>query len=118
MSAPHDEPAREARQANSVIHFCPPYNSGMMPCCGKTPFEVPETDRLSTEFKEATCNLKYLVIERNGATGGVLWDWQLPTVVDEIPDLKERVAGLKDGRLEVKGWFDFSPEEGEPGDTD
>lgn len=37
------------------VHACPPEGvSGVMPCCGKTPFEVPRTDRL-TSTEEVTC---------------------------------------------------------------
>lgn len=30
-----------------VVHRCPPKGSGLMPCCGKTPFEVPRYHRLT-----------------------------------------------------------------------
>lgn len=36
------------------IHACPPEGSGVMPCCGKTPFEVPSIDRM-TSTEEVTC---------------------------------------------------------------
>jgi len=33
----------------AVVHGCPPDGSGLTPCCGRTPFELPLTDRISSE---------------------------------------------------------------------
>lgn len=38
-----------------VLHACPPGDSGIMPCCGRTPFEIPRTDRLTTDKGAVTC---------------------------------------------------------------
>ncbi|MGW4670117.1 hypothetical protein [Streptomyces sp. NPDC004324] len=35
--------------SQEIIHACPPVGSGLTPCCGRTPFELPLTDRISTE---------------------------------------------------------------------
>lgn len=32
-----------------TIHACPPRGSGLMPCCGRTPFDVPESDRMTVD---------------------------------------------------------------------
>lgn len=32
-----------------VVHGCPPDGSGLTPCCGRTPFELPRGDRISSE---------------------------------------------------------------------
>ena len=32
-----------------VVHGCPPDGSGLTPCCGRTPFELPLGDRISSE---------------------------------------------------------------------
>lgn len=37
------------------IHGCPPDGSGVTPCCGRTPFELPRTDRMSTDPALITC---------------------------------------------------------------
>src|SRR5690606_22100491 len=37
-----DEPAE-------TVHGCPPVGSGLTPCCGRTPFELPRADRISSE---------------------------------------------------------------------
>lgn len=37
------------------IHGCPPDGSGLTPCCGRTPFELPRTDRMTTDPTEVTC---------------------------------------------------------------
>ena len=41
------------RQA--VVHACPPEGSGIMPCCGRAPFEVPGTDRITAFGPLVTC---------------------------------------------------------------
>jgi hypothetical protein len=38
-----------ADDAREVVHGCPPDGSGLTPCCGRTPFELPRTDRISSE---------------------------------------------------------------------
>lgn len=37
-----------------VIHALPPEGSNIMPCCGKTPFIVPRTDRIALD-DHVTC---------------------------------------------------------------
>lgn len=32
-----------------IVHSCPPDGSGLTPCCGRTPFELPLGDRISSE---------------------------------------------------------------------
>jgi hypothetical protein len=32
-----------------IVHGCPPDGSGVTPCCGRTPFELPLSDRISSE---------------------------------------------------------------------
>jgi hypothetical protein len=39
---------REQPEAE-VVHGCPPDGSGLTPCCGRTPFELPLGDRISSE---------------------------------------------------------------------
>lgn len=38
-----------------VVHKCPPGDSGEMPCCGRTPFEVPQYHRMTIDADEVTC---------------------------------------------------------------
>jgi hypothetical protein len=40
-----------------VIHQCPPDGSGLMPCCGRTPFEVPQSNRITLDPTMVTCAL-------------------------------------------------------------
>ncbi|AIV35560.1 hypothetical protein [Streptomyces sp. CCM_MD2014] len=37
-----------------VVHACPPVGSGFTPCCGRTPFELPRTDRITVD-EPTTC---------------------------------------------------------------
>lgn len=46
----------EAAAAGSLTHACPPSGSGIMPCCGRTPFDVPRYDRMTLEPSRVTCN--------------------------------------------------------------
>jgi len=41
----------------SVTHRCPPGDSGVMPCCGQTPFEVSRLDRMTLLADRVTCGL-------------------------------------------------------------
>lgn len=45
----------EAVGAAGVTHRCPPKGSGLMPCCGRTPFEVPTWDRMTLDAALVTC---------------------------------------------------------------
>ena len=54
-----DEPGVSAHliweQAAGVVHACPPFASDTMPCCGKSPFEVPQ-DRMTLDLTDVTCS--------------------------------------------------------------
>ena len=43
------------QSAPETIHACPPDGSGLMPCCGKTPFELPRSDRMTANPAAVTC---------------------------------------------------------------
>lgn len=47
----------ELRQASVVVHQCPPGDSGTMPCCGRTPFEVSRWDRMASDPELVTCSI-------------------------------------------------------------
>ena len=40
---------------SEVIHRCPPLDSGIMPCCGKAPFDVSPKDRMTVLDPFVTC---------------------------------------------------------------
>lgn len=40
---------------NRATHQCPPEGSGIMPCCGRTPFEVSRSDRMTVHADFVTC---------------------------------------------------------------
>lgn len=46
--------AARAEYVVPLVHACPAEGSGVMACCGKTPFEVPRSDRM-TSNEEVTC---------------------------------------------------------------
>ena len=46
-----------------VIHMCPPDGSGLTPCCGRTPFELPSYHRLTGDPNLVSCEDR----ERRGA---------------------------------------------------
>ena len=39
----------------SIVHRCPPAGETRMPCCGRTPFEVPRGDRMTGDPALVTC---------------------------------------------------------------
>jgi hypothetical protein len=41
--------------ADETVHGCPPDGSGLTPCCGRTPFELPRTDRMTRDAALVTC---------------------------------------------------------------
>lgn len=43
------------RLQGETIHLCPPGDEGLTPCCGRTPFELPSTDRLTEVRNLVTC---------------------------------------------------------------
>lgn len=45
-----------------IVHACPPDGSGLTPCCGRTPFELPLGDRISSEAP-VTCTPPAVVAE-------------------------------------------------------
>ncbi|MGW1961793.1 hypothetical protein ACWCPD_16130 [Streptomyces sp. NPDC001935] len=46
---PCDEPLDAETHQPETVHGCPPDGSGLTPCCGRTPLELPLTDRISSE---------------------------------------------------------------------
>lgn len=45
-----------AAAVDEIVHACPPDGGGgLMPCCGRTPFEVPRTDRMTVQGELVTC---------------------------------------------------------------
>ncbi|MEZ7005011.1 hypothetical protein [Streptomyces sp. AD55] len=47
--------ARDFPTAASPVHGCPPAGSGQTTCCQRTPFELPRTDRMTTDPRLVTC---------------------------------------------------------------
>jgi hypothetical protein len=41
--------------AAETTHACPKRGSGVTPCCGRSPFELPRTDRLTLDPALVTC---------------------------------------------------------------
>lgn len=40
---------------DEITHACPPDGSGLTPCCGRTPVELPRTDRITSQADAVTC---------------------------------------------------------------
>lgn len=38
-----------------VVHRCPPTGESFFPCCGQSPFTVPQWHRMTTGTSEVTC---------------------------------------------------------------
>jgi len=41
-----------------ITHSCPPEGQYLTPCCGKTPFELPRTDRMTLDPSLVTCQAR------------------------------------------------------------
>lgn len=39
----------------STVHRCPPHGESLTPCCGRTPFELPRTERITVDDLLVTC---------------------------------------------------------------
>jgi hypothetical protein len=39
-----------------VVHECPPDGEDIMPCCGRSPFEVPSGQRICADGDLVTCH--------------------------------------------------------------
>jgi hypothetical protein len=48
--------AIEAR--TGLVHQSPPGDAAVTPCCGKSPFELPATDRMTIDPISVTCNVR------------------------------------------------------------
>jgi hypothetical protein len=46
----------EVEEGWTTIHLSPPEGSGLFPCCGKSPFEVPRSDRVTLDAAKASCS--------------------------------------------------------------
>lgn len=62
-----DAPAGVSRP--ETVHACPPDGSGLTPCCGRTPFELPLGDRISSEAP-VTCTGAPAVVAEPGKENG------------------------------------------------
>jgi hypothetical protein len=40
---------------DTTVHAAPPDGSGLTPCCERTPFELPRSDRLTSDAEQVTC---------------------------------------------------------------
>lgn len=55
-----------------VVHECPPDGSGIMPCCGRTPFEALDS-RMATDPSLVTCGkVTWIRVKNAPVTKGVL----------------------------------------------
>jgi hypothetical protein len=78
----------------SVVHQCPPDGAGVMPCCGRTPFEVPRTDRMTADASAVTCKPNAPLQTASGTRAS------LQAVVGLTKSDKEFLADCPKGR-----WF-------------
>jgi hypothetical protein len=77
---------------HELTHACPPDGSGLMPCCGRTPFEVSSMDRLTIEDRLVTCTptrraeIKVMEARDRVASlrhAGARRDWRAADALDE-----------------------------------
>lgn len=105
--------------APETVHRCPIGSDGETPCCGKSPFVLPRTDRITLENSSVTCAPTPLVIYHpdprmlppkpaNPAEPYDMWDPKNHPHWD--PD-ESYQCGLRDlhgdGEHDAIGWADF-----------
>ncbi|MFJ8583660.1 hypothetical protein ACIRD2_03230 [Streptomyces sp. NPDC093595] len=71
----------------AVVHATPRKGSGLTPCCGRTPFELPRTDRISIDPFEVTCG------EADAPTPTALRDTEVEQLRAELLALKAIARG-------------------------
>ena len=109
--------------ASETTHACPPAGSGLTPCCGRTPFELPRTDRLTVDGTQVTCGprraatldeqltrVRELVVRTEQEHGSVHL-----LVAPDNPLVLAGVTAVDGVRLHVEGGVDLL---GAPGSTD
>jgi len=42
-------------EVKEITHMCPPDGASLMPCCGRTPFEADDNDRITRQPARVTC---------------------------------------------------------------
>lgn len=87
---------------NDRVHLCPPVGSGIMPCCARTPFELPSNDRITTYAHEVTCTdreVAELVVDTDG--GESPFGWRENTVEAREATL---TAALRAVRQQCAAW--------------
>lgn len=63
-----------SERAAGTVHACPPGRSNATPCCSRSPFDLPRTDRITEDPLLVTCD------ERRGAPR-LLSRWEFQGVV-------------------------------------
>lgn len=53
-----------------VTHLCPPGDEGFTPCCDRTPFELPRSDRITEDVSLVTCGGEAAQREREARKHG------------------------------------------------
>lgn len=87
-----------------TVHACPPEGSGIMPCCGKTPFEASRRDRMTVDENDVTCK-RLLVRDPIAILRRITQAWLDKQGHDRCwyyPDLFREIAktlGLKPSKL-------------------
>lgn len=87
--------------AGVTIHACPPKGSGIMPCCGRTPFEV-MGDRMSTKPEVVNCDRVRLLTEKTESGLTIL------RLHAEATEQREMAAASELSAREHKGLADLA----------
>lgn len=48
-------PEDHCGEHSEIVHQCPPDGSGITPCCGRPPIELPGADRMTVDLTRITC---------------------------------------------------------------
>jgi len=79
-----DDTEEDRPPVTDTIHECPPGDGSLTPCCGRTPFELPATDRMTAAPALVTC-------ERSGKSPAMT-ETATPPSADASPVARLRAA--------------------------
>lgn len=84
-------------EAPEIVHLCPPKGSGIMPCCGKTPFEVSRMERMTLKKKGVTCpgRKEFTTEVFEALMAEAIWNWSRHDA---------RLVGRPRKAAALKGW--------------
>ena len=95
-----------------IVHACPLGGSGLMPCCGRTPFEVGPLARISENPEAVTCPGADAAPAAHAGPCGQHCNHKADTAPEPVPELRELVAAaIYERNNPGRRWADAHPDD-------